>query len=109
MISEAGYEEGKGISYAKFMGQWNDDKEEFVREWRKHMLGDDGSSSERPHFVSDNQDLVSELSFDGSEGDPGRADFMERKSVSERKMAGLAVSERKMAVSERKMASLAAA
>lgn len=90
LIDQAGYEKGKGISYERFMGQWNDDKAKFEREWRQNMLDgvDHSNPPGSPHGMPSD---VSELSFDGSEShDPGRPEFMEKKSTSVRKMAVIA-------------------
>ena len=73
LMIEAGSRNGRGISFADFMAQWNDDKEEFEREWRKHMFEEvivnDSKDSNK------NDDVISEISFildSDSDSDPAR-------------------------------------
>lgn len=85
-MKEAASEDGAGISFADFMAQWNDDKEEFEREWRKHMFQDVVVNDQKDTNNSD--DMVSELSFNldsDSDGDPARVNFIEGKALSIRK------------------------
>ena len=76
----------RGVSYLDFLRQWDDNREEFEREWRKHMVPSMVMDSATENSENDD-DLVSELSFDGS--DVGRSTFVERKSLSERKLQNL--------------------
>ena len=88
IMSESASDDGKGISYADFLSQWNDNKEEYMKRWRDHMVPDEVTEKDdNDTQFYERTDMVSELSFDGSCGpdDHGRSDFVRAKAVSERK------------------------
>ena len=58
IMEEAAPNSDKGISYEAFMMQWNDDKEEFEREWQKYMLP---STVKNRQSLDENSDSVSEF------------------------------------------------
>jgi len=86
IMREAAPQNGQGISFADFMAQWNDDKEDFEREWRKHMI---------PEVIVDHRlndsndsDHISVISSEGEFDSDTIArvlNFSEGKMVSERK------------------------
>ena len=84
-MNEASSEDGMGISYDDFLAQWNDDKEEFERQYRKHMLQE--VIVDDPKDTNKYEDAISELSFDldSDSGDPARLNFIQEKSLSIRK------------------------
>jgi hypothetical protein len=68
------------------MAQWNDDKEEFEREWRKHMFQEVIVNDSKDSNKSD--DVMSDISFSvdsDSDSDPARVNFIQGKTVSIRK------------------------
>ena len=93
IMNEAGSDDGKGISYAAFMSQWQDDKEAFVSQWQKHMVPDTVVHENKTADGSDERaDLVSEISFDlTSSGDDGGSNFLEGKAMSERKRRNMVI------------------
>lgn len=85
-MTEAGSRNGRGISFADFMAQWNDDKEDFEREWRKHMFEEVIVNDSEDSNKSD--DVISEISFNvdfDTDSDPARVNFIEGKTLSIRK------------------------
>ena len=91
IMKEAASNGGRGISYEDFLAQWNDDKDEFMEQWSRHMIR--GVSSKGNALIGDEgpSDLVSELSFDESVDEVSRVNFQQSKAMSVRKLQAVAV------------------
>lgn len=87
-MAEAASNSGEGITYVNFMAQWNDDKDEFEREWRKHMIRE--VVVDRPLHASDSGGDISMLSEDSDSDRIAKVlNFSEQKMLSERKYLDL--------------------
>lgn len=88
IMDEATSNRSRGISYEDFLSQWDDDYDEFMQQWSQNMIQRVSGVGETLTADNERTDMVSELSFDGSASshEHGRADYLEGKAVSERKM-----------------------
>ena len=92
ILEETASNDGRGISYEDFLSQWNDDKDEFMKQWSRHMIR--SVSGKGNALVSEEgpSDIVSELSFDESVDETSRVNFLQSKAISERKLQSISLS-----------------
>ena len=95
IIKEASSDEQRGISYQDFLSQWNDNKEEYVSRWRRHMVPDvvggveDDEGDDVIGSLTKQDTVASEITLEGY--DEAKSNFEHSKAVSERKKMEISV------------------